>query len=63
MDLAALSLVLASAFLHSGWNGMAMRYLGRGAVLWPGVLGGLFAYHSGDRHFAAIAEIGPAAGG
>ena len=44
MDLAALALVLGSAFLHSGWNLMAKRSLDQGVFLWLAIIAGLIVY-------------------
>jgi drug/metabolite transporter (DMT)-like permease len=44
MDLAALALVLASAFLHSGWNLLAKRSRDQGPFLWLAIAAGLVAF-------------------
>ncbi len=44
MDLAALALVLGSAFLHSGWNLLAKRSRDQGAFLWLAIAAGLIVY-------------------
>ena len=44
MDLAALALVLASAFLHSGWNLLTKRSRDQGAFLWLAIIAGLIVY-------------------
>lgn len=44
MTAAALALVLASAFLHSGWNLIAKRSSANIPFVWVACLGGLFLY-------------------
>ncbi len=51
MDLAALTLVLASAFLHSGWNLLTKRSRDQGAFLWLAIIAGLVAFAPAALYF------------
>lgn len=51
MDLAALILVLASAFLHSGWNLLAKRSRDQVPFLWLAIIAGLVAFAPAALYF------------
>ncbi len=51
MDLAALALVLVSAFFHSGWNLLAKRSRDQGAFLWLAIVAGLLAFAPAAVYF------------
>jgi drug/metabolite transporter (DMT)-like permease len=51
MDLAALTLVLASAFLHSGWNLLAKRSRDQVPFLWLAIIAGLVAFAPAALYF------------